>query len=193
MVIREHRYTLDDLRALEQLPENADKTFDLLNGEIREVPTPEFIHKLIVARIVYFLMNWAFPIHLGEVVGDNTSYTPPNGDELIPDVSFITTERLPKPMPKKFFFAPDLAVEVFSPSNREREMQERAQSYLAADTRIVWVVYPVTRVVDVYRSNADGSLTLTANHPVRERTGRRRRAARLQPARQRYFPCRVTV
>jgi Uma2 family endonuclease len=97
---------------------------------------------------------------LGEVVGDNNSYTLPNGDELIPDAAFISAERIPRPRPKRLMLAPDLAVEVFSPSNREREMQERVQSFLAAGTRIVWVVYPVTRVVDVYRSNADGSLTL---------------------------------
>jgi Uma2 family endonuclease len=160
MVIRERRYTLDDLRALEQLPENANKTFELLNGELYEMPTPENVHNFVVAVLLAHLFMFGKANNLGMAFGDNTSYTLPNGDELIPDVSFIAAERLPKPMPKKFFFAPDLAVEVFSPSNREREMLERVQSFLASGTRIVWVVYPVTRVVDVYRSSADGSLTL---------------------------------
>lgn len=153
-------YTLEDLRAIEALPGNADKYFELINGEIYEVPSPNPLHNFIVAQIVFFLISFVRPRQLGYVFGDATSYTLPNGDELIPDASYISKERQSFPFPDKFFIAPDLAVEVMSPINREREMMDKAESYLESGTRLVWVVYPVLQAVDVIHRNEDGSLNV---------------------------------
>jgi Uma2 family endonuclease len=54
-------------------------------------------------------------------------------------------------LPAKFSIAPDLAVEVVSPSNRPRQMLDKAELYLISGTQLVWVVYPEERVVDVYK------------------------------------------
>ena len=51
--------------------------------------------------------------------------------------------------------APDLAVEVVSPSNRASDMQRKALEYLDAGARLVWVVDPAERTVAVYRSRSD--------------------------------------
>ncbi len=51
--------------------------------------------------------------------------------------------------------APDLAVEVVSPSHRASEMQEKALDYLDAGAALVWVVDPSQRSVTVYRSPGD--------------------------------------
>ncbi|MBI5667383.1 MAG: Uma2 family endonuclease [Chloroflexi bacterium] len=160
MVIREHRYTREDLRALYDQPENAEKRFELLNGEIIEVPSASPIHNAIVAAIFYFLYGFVYRNQLGFVFGDSTTYVLPNGDELIPDVSFISKERQGWPLPKEFEFAPDLAVEVASPSNSERQLLEKAESFLESGTKIVWLVFADSRSVYVCRRNADGSLIL---------------------------------
>ena len=47
--------------------------------------------------------------------------------------------------------APDLAIEVVSPSNSDLEMQQRAAEYLLAGALLVWIVNPVTLTIDVYR------------------------------------------
>lgn len=160
MVIREKRYTLDDLREIESRPENAEKTFELVNGEIYEMGTPNPTHNFIVAQIVFFLLSFVRPKQLGYVFGDMTSYTLPNGDEPIPDASFVSKERVSPPFPDKFFFAPDLAVEVASPSNRGRELLDKAESYLRSGTRIVWIPYPLTQVVDVCHLDQEGNLII---------------------------------
>ncbi len=160
MVIREGRATLEDLWALDQLPENAGKRFELLNGEIYEVPTPEPEHNYVVGQFYGPMWNFNSTHKLGFVFGDNTSYTLPNGDELIPDVSFVAKERASFPLPKKFFLAPDLAIEVKSPSNTERELLDKAESYLKSGTRLVWLVYPVSKVVWVCRLAENGDLIL---------------------------------
>ena len=54
-----------------------------------------------------------------------------------------------------FQFAPDLAVEVLSPSNRPRDVHAKIAELLAAGTRLVWIVDPATRAVAVYRTLLD--------------------------------------
>lgn len=160
MVIREGRATLEDLWALDQLPENAGKRFELLNGELYEVPTPEPEHNYVTGQ--FYGPMWSFnSIHkLGFVFGDNTSYTLSSGDELIPDVSFVAKERVSLSFPKKFFLAPVLAVEVEFPSNTERKLLDKAESYLKSGTGLVWLAYPESKVVWVCRLAEDGDLKL---------------------------------
>lgn len=160
MVTREKRSTLDDLRAIENLPENSNKYFELLNGEIYEVATPKPLHNAIVAAIVGFIFMYLRTHPIGRIFGDATSYTLPNGDELIPDASFVSKERVSLPFPDKFFLAPDLAIEVMSPSNRGRELLDKAESYLQSGARLVWIVYPDNQVVDVCHLGEDGELKI---------------------------------
>jgi Uma2 family endonuclease len=51
--------------------------------------------------------------------------------------------------------APDLAVEVVSPWDRDRHLNQKINEYFAAGTRLLWVVYPDTQTVYVYRSPHD--------------------------------------
>lgn len=158
MVLREGRYTLADLRAIEQRPENHDKTFELINGDVREVTAPEVIHNYIISMLVRKAGRYLDDNNIGLIFGDNMSYTLSNGDELIPDASFVAHAQITYPLPKRFHFAPDLAVEVSSPSNSERELLEKAESYLQSGTKFVWIAYPIKRVFDVCHLTEDSSL-----------------------------------
>jgi Uma2 family endonuclease len=158
MVSQERVYTSTDLRVLEALPENRDKRFELLNGVIYEVAYPSPTHNLIVGNVYSPLRDFAKRQKLGFAFTDSVSYSLPNGDEFAPDVSFVSRERQSPPLPKTFSFAPDMAVEVASPSNRERELLDKAESLLECGTRFVWIAYPATQVVDVCHLNADGTL-----------------------------------
>jgi Uma2 family endonuclease len=74
----------------------------------------------------------------------------------IPDIAFVAAARRP-PYPARGWWqlAPDLAVEVVSPTNTLSELQSKAQEYLAAGTRAVWIVDPAARTNTVYRSKSD--------------------------------------
>lgn len=71
-----------------------------------------------------------------------------------PDIAFLAKRRLPpEGVPVGFWpGAPDLAVEIVSPSNRAGEIQEKVLEYLAAGAHLVWVVDPSTQSVATYRS-----------------------------------------
>ena len=70
----------------------------------------------------------------------------------VPDVAFVRADLVPQGERRREYFegAPDLAVEIVSPSETFRETQEKALLYLAAGARLVWVVEPEGRTVTVY-------------------------------------------
>jgi len=52
-------------------------------------------------------------------------------------------------------FAPDLAVEVVSPSDRFDDVMSKVQEYLNAGTRLMWALHPRTKTVMAYRPNGE--------------------------------------
>jgi Uma2 family endonuclease len=154
----ERIYTRHDLRQLETLPENADKRFELIRGVIYELAFPSPTHNLLVGNIYAPLREFAKARNLGFVFTDSVQYSLHNNDDIAPDVSFVSFARQAPPAPKDWTIAPDMAVEIVSPSNREREMQDKIESLLESGTRFVWVVYPKSQIVDVWRMSSDGDI-----------------------------------
>jgi Uma2 family endonuclease len=74
----------------------------------------------------------------------------------IPDLAFVSESRIPAEADRDGFwhFAPDLAVEVLSPSNSASEMHQKIMEYFAGGTRMVWVADPRLRSVTVHDSAA---------------------------------------
>ena len=72
-----------------------------------------------------------------------------------PDASFVAGDRLPEgELPVGYLeLAPDLAVEVASPSDSARDIQKKVADWLQAGTRLVWVIYPATRSATVHVSD----------------------------------------
>lgn len=72
-----------------------------------------------------------------------------------PDVSFVRFGRLPGEVPSETYeeLAPDLAVEVVSPTDTARELEAKIEEYLDSGVRLVWVLYPELRTMRVYRPN----------------------------------------
>lgn len=72
-----------------------------------------------------------------------------------PDVAFVVAARAPRPAPKGFVqLAPDLAVEVVSPSDTDTEVREKVDEYLTHGVREVWLVDPRRRRAEVFRRGA---------------------------------------
>lgn len=157
MTARDKHATPADLEALQALPQNHDRRFELVLGEIVEVPRPSPLHAFVSGEIFAALLAYSKTHHAGFVFADSVSYELDDENVLAPDASFIAAARLPA-LPDRLRLAPDLAVEVVSPSNRPRQMLNRVEVYLRFGAREVWVVDPVERVVDVYRQSAPGRL-----------------------------------
>ena len=147
--------TLDEY---ERLPEEDGYRQELTAGRLVREPRPGARHGVIVGNLFRELDSFVRERDLGRVVietGFLLAEVPPTVRG--PDIAFISAERLPAgPVPEDFWrLAPDLAVEVVSPSDSAAGIQEKVLQYLDAGTETVWVVQPRTRTVEIWRAGAD--------------------------------------
>ena len=145
------------------LPDD-DYRYELVRGKLLRRPLPGMRHGRIVVLVASRLGHFIETHNLGTILGASGYHLEWGPDTVrAPDVSFISAERLPPDeLPHGYpTLAPDLAVEVLSPSERPGARREKMQDYFAAGTRLVWEVDPAQRTITVYRSAHDGT-TLAA-------------------------------
>jgi Uma2 family endonuclease len=157
--------TANDLMTAEELlrRQPPHKRSELVNGRMIVREPAGYRHGRVVADLTYRLQHHVKADDLGVVYAAETGFLLARDPDTVraPDVAFVTTERLPEPEPTGFAeLAPDLAVEVLSPDDRPGEVLAKVGDWLAAGTRLVWIVDPVRRQVRVYRS--DGSQSTIA-------------------------------
>ncbi len=130
------------------------KLCELVDGILVEKPMG-YEESQLAAEIVFLLKSFIRPKRLGVVASEGGMLRLFPAMVRIPDVSFISRSRLPGgkpprgPMPG---IAPNLAVEVLSKSNTDREMSRKLEDYFEAGVELVWFVDPPTRTVKVYTS-----------------------------------------
>lgn len=143
------------LLTAEQLWEMPDEgRYELAEGELIEVPGAGALHGFVAGTIYDYIKVFALEHGLGVVFGDGVSYILSRDPDTvrIPDASFVARSRIPESgLPEGYWpFAPDLAVEIVSPGDTFDELQAKVREYLAAGTRLVWVVWPRGRSVIAY-------------------------------------------
>ena len=127
------------------LPENLHRNFELIAGEIVEKMVSNPRSSAIGAFIIGKLSPFVHENDLGHVTGADGGYVV-SGEHYIPDGAFISKTRCPV-LPSTAYnpLAPDVAIEVLSPTNTDDEMRVKITNYLAAGTH-VWVVDPGKRM-----------------------------------------------
>jgi Uma2 family endonuclease len=128
---------------------------ELLRGTLVSEPLPNLLHGRTVARITALLDRFVRSNRSGVVYAGDTGFMLARQPDTVrgPDVAFVSAERLRVADERRFFEgAPDLAIEVVSPSDRTSEVLGKVSDYLAAGCRLVWVVDPVREEVRVFRS-----------------------------------------
>jgi Uma2 family endonuclease len=135
------------------LPQNADKFFEYIAGEPVEVPS-NLLSSHIAALIMVALGIYLRGNNIGRLTGEAGLYTV-GDDRYAPDVAFVSYERLPQLSYEGYgTLAPDLAVEVISPTDNPHHVSRKIINYVQAGT-VVWVVYPDAQEVHVHTPNTD--------------------------------------
>ena len=145
---------------LEALPKNGHK-FELLDGDLVMSPV-HMNHGRICARISAMLLNFAESHDLGEVFDSSAGFKIADDLLLIPDVAFVSKARMKSLAPRldKFFpAAPDLVVEVLSPSERMTQINRKLEHYLGHNAKLVWLVHWQKEQVHIYTPDSIESLT----------------------------------
>jgi Uma2 family endonuclease len=132
---------------------------ELVRGEVRVMGPAGGRHGRIGARILSRLDVFAAAAGMGEVYNSDTGFRLSSDPDTVrmPDVSFVARERADEVGDIEGFWpgAPDLAVEVVSPTDSFSDIDEKVSEYLVAGCRMVIVVNPRRRAATVYRSHSD--------------------------------------
>ena len=137
-----------------------DMRHELVNGEVIELSGPPMpTHGRTQAKTNDALERFVEPRGLGETFVE-TGFLITRAPDTVraPDVALVLADRLPDgDLPRAYFpFAPEIAVEVVSPSDTPSAAHERALMWLDAGSPLVWMLFPDSRSVTVYR--ADGEI-----------------------------------
>ncbi len=117
--------------------------FELFEGELIPMSPTGGEHGELQMAIGSLLRAFVMNRNAGKVFSE-TGFVLDSGQHTVfaPDVSFVAASRLPDDRKGYLQLAPDLAVEVISPSNNPGEIERKIATYLLAGVRLIWVVYP---------------------------------------------------
>ena len=135
-----------------------DKAFEVVNGELVEMAPVGFRHAWLDFHIARLLHAFVEANQLGYVLPDNLIYVLERDEQgemrttRVPDVSFIRRGRIPKDFnpPRPFPGAPDLAIEIVSPSENMEIILAKVRDYLRFGSEQVWVIYPEPEEIHQY-------------------------------------------
>ena len=144
-----------------RLVERDKQLVELVDGTLVEKPVG-FWESRVAANLIAELNAYANDHDLGIVTGaDSTLRLAWSGRVRLPDVAYIAKARVPTTYESIPTLAPDLAVEVLSPTNTPAEMAQKLKEYFNSGTRLAWYVDPPTRTVAVYHGVGEPTVVLT--------------------------------
>ena len=156
MMVTTVRVTVGQFERWRPPPEKEAFRYDLWDGEVVEMAPAGDAHGVAASQIGWRIGRFVHEHRLGRTYAAETGFVLDEARHrvLAPDVAFVAQERLRSPPGPGFFHgAPDLAVEVRSPSQSVAELTQKAAAYLDAGSSLVWVVDLSLQQVTEYRPN----------------------------------------
>jgi Uma2 family endonuclease len=139
---------------LEQMPDDDSVQIELDEGEAITMLPASMDHGDCESNIILLLGNYVKKHRLGRVLTGDTGFRLRDDTVRAPDVAFVRRERVEAVRHRGFGRgAPDLAVEIFSPSDSVRHLMRKVKQYFAAGCHTVWIMYPERLEVNVLEAS----------------------------------------
>jgi len=139
------KFTYKDYKSL---PESETKRYELMEGELIMVPSPNEYHQRVSGRLEFILRAFVEGKNLGRVY-----YAPLDvhlGEDVVqPDILFISRERFSIITEEEIQGAPDLVIEILSPATAERDQTYKKTLYARHGVREYWIVDPEEKTIKV--------------------------------------------
>lgn len=155
---RTRTYTVKEFLALPE--DEAAHQFELIEGVLTEMPGPNLNHGLITTRLVLAIGSYLSDKALGQVL-TNLAFVLDDKNAPMPDVAFVEADRLKVASRETAFEgAPDLAIEVMSPTDKWSDVSRKVHLYQQRGSKLVWVIDPFDQGVTVYHHERPRRLLL---------------------------------
>ena len=132
-----------------------EHSVELVEGELVEMPPAGSQRGRIAMNVGFLIEQWCRKDQRGIVIGNDASILIETDPDTVrgADISFLSQARIPdEGLPQGTLrIAPDLVVEVLSPSDRWSAVFDKVTEYLSIGVKEVWVVDGIKRLVDVFR------------------------------------------
>ena len=142
---------IESAEAAARIPESDRYRMEVSGGYLVREPRPGALHGVVLWNVLNLLREQE-QAGYGRVIAE-AGFVLRESPLVLrgPDAAFIVRARLPATVPQGFWtIAPDLAVEVLSPSNRASDIQQKVLEYLDAGVPLTWIIDPKSRTVNVY-------------------------------------------
>jgi len=135
------------------MPEEDGFRTELVRGRVIRLMFPKPRHAIVAMRISSALFEFVQDRRLGLVLAETGYHLEHDPDTVRgPDASFVSQDRVPGSDLDAFWpGAPDLAVEVLSPSNRRSRIASKVAMYFGRGGRLVWVISPKKRTLTIHK------------------------------------------
>ena len=141
----------------EKLPEGAP--YQLIGGDLVKEPSPVPYHQMVSMRIEFELVKFVEERDLGVVLDAPMDVYFSDTEVYQPDIMFISKGRMNIIGEKNIEAAPDLVMEILSPSSAYYDLRHKMHVYETSGVREYWVVDPIEKGVEIYQ-NINGEFKL---------------------------------
>lgn len=140
----EKRYTYADYYAI-----NDEKRYEVMEGALMMVPAPNTSHQRISSEIEYLFVKFVKENNLGFVFDAPTDVVLSNDVVVQPDILFISNDRAGIIGEQAIMGAPDLVVEIISPSSSFNDSVRKKEIYQRFGVKEYWLVFPEEKAVEI--------------------------------------------
>ena len=130
-----------------------DERYELIDGELILVAAPNHIHQWIISNLMWLLQQYVRPADLGRIYCAPFDVVLSNNDVVQPDVLFVSTERLHIITDANVQGAPDLVIEILSPSTARLDRTRKRALYERHGVKEMWLVDADEYKITVLRLN----------------------------------------
>lgn len=139
------RWTYEDYFKLED-----DKRYEIIKGELIEMPAFSTSHQSIVKRLLKLMDDFVEEQKTGEVFVSPVDVILSEENVVQPDLVFVSKENSKIIKDRGIFGAPDLVVEVISPSTLKKDTEDKKKLYAEFGVKELWLIFPGEKVVEVF-------------------------------------------
>lgn len=152
-----------------RLPESRGARHEIIDDELHVTPSPGVRHQRVVKRVLRTLDDFVEAHELGEVFVSPFDVLFGEGDYMEPDVLFVRRDRADVVTDRGIEGAPDLVVEVLSPSTEVRDRGIKLERYRHFGVPEYWIVDPQERSLEVWKSGETAPAVLGVTDVLRWR------------------------